>query len=103
MTLFLILATIFLVNILFGYWRANTRRFSIQWVMAIHIPVPLAIGLRLWLLGWSWVMLPLFVLTFFTGQYAGGRLRSYLAKRQFHLSSCLVMDLVRMLADAGFS
>ena len=100
MTLFLILVTMFLVNILFGYWRANTRKFSIQWIMAIHIPVPLAIGLRLWLLGWSWPMLPLFIATFFTGQYAGGKLRNYLAKRQLHLSSCLVMDLVRMLASA---
>jgi len=94
--LFLVLISIFVVNIFFGYWRSNTRRFSVQWIMAVHIPVPLAIGLRLLLLGWSWVTLPVFVATFFAGQYMGGRIRQYLAKwRPMRLSSCLVMDMLQ--------
>ena len=95
MNLFLVLASIFLINIFFGYWRSNTRRFTLQWLMAVHIPVPLAIGLRLLLLGWNWIMLPVFVVTFFAGQYTGGVARRWLAKLlPVQLSSCLVMDLV---------
>ncbi|RLC63529.1 MAG: hypothetical protein DRI01_05045 [Chloroflexi bacterium] len=96
MTLFLVLISIFVVNIFFGYWRSNTKRLSAQWIMAVHIPVPLAIGLRLLLLGWSWVMLPVFVATFLAGQYMGGRIRQYLLKqRPMRLSSCLVMDMLQ--------
>ncbi len=101
MTLFLVLAAIFLVNIFFGYWRSNTERFSIQWIMAIHIPVPVAIGLRLSLLDWNWAMLPLLAAAFAAGQYTGGKLRQYLARWQWmRLSSCLVMDIGRRLATA---
>jgi len=96
MTLFLALVSIFLVNIFFGYWRSNTRIFSIQWIMAVHIPVLVAIGLRLSLLGWSWAMFPVFVAAFAAGQYVGGKIRQRLMKRrQRRFSSCLVMDLVR--------
>lgn len=102
MDLLLVAVLIFLINIFFGYWRANTRRFSTQWLMAIHIPVPLAIGIRLWLLSLSWAMLPVFVAVFFAGQYTGGRVRGYLARRaSAPLSSCLVMDLARRLSPAG--
>ena len=102
MSLFLAVVVIFTINIFFGYWRNNTRRFSIQWVMAIHAPVPLVIGIRFWLLGWDWATLPLSVAAYFGGQYAGSRLRDYMDRRgQRPLSSCLVMDLVRRLSPAG--
>jgi hypothetical protein len=73
----------------FGYWRVNTRRFSLQWVAAIHIPVPLAIGLRLLLLGWNWILLPVFVADFAAGQYIGGLVREQLSKQGRINSSCL--------------
>ena len=97
MTLLVVVLLIFSVNVFFGYWRANTRRLSWQWFLAIHIPVPIAISLRLWLLnGFSWATLPLFVAVFFGGQYAGSLLRGWLeGHRRDQLSSCLVMDLVR--------
>jgi len=99
MTLSLVLISIFLVNIFFGYWRSNTKRFSVLWVLAIHIPVLLAIGPRLSLLGWSWAMLPALVAAFAAGQYTGDRIRHRIAKSQrIQLSSCLVMDLVRRLS-----
>ena len=97
MTLLLVAMLIFLVNVFFGYWRANTRRLSWQWFLAIHIPVPIAVSLRLWLLsGFSWATLPIFVAVFFGGQYTGGRLRCWLEEQSGgQLSSCLVMDLAR--------
>jgi len=99
MTILLVLICIFLINIPFGYWRSNTRRLSIQWLLAIHIPVPIAIGLRLSLIGWSWILLPAFVAAFAAGQYTGGKIRHHLAKQQhLQISSCLVIDLVRVLS-----
>jgi hypothetical protein len=91
----LALVSIFLLNILFGYWRSNTKKLSIQWMMSIHVPVPIAIGLRLSLLGWSWPLLPAFVTAFATGQYAGGKIRHYFAGPDTRLTSFLVIDIVR--------
>ncbi|MCJ7553477.1 MAG: hypothetical protein MUO34_06295, partial [Ignavibacteriaceae bacterium] len=47
MSLFFIAIIVFIFNIPFGYWRANVKRFSLQWFMAIHLPVPFIIMLRL--------------------------------------------------------
>ena len=37
----------FLVNIPLGMWREHTRKFSWQWILAIHASIPLIIGLRI--------------------------------------------------------
>jgi hypothetical protein len=88
----------FTVNIFFGYWRANVKALSLQWFLSIHISIPVIVGLRVWLMEWNWVTVPVFVAVFFLGQFAGGRLRKYLLKKPgLSLSSCLVMDLVRMV------
>ena len=64
---------ILLVNVPFGYWRARCRRFSLSWFAAIHMPVLLAIMLRLWLdIAFRLSVLPLYVLAFAAGQWAGG-------------------------------
>ena len=73
-------AVIAAMNVPFGYWRAAVRKFSVPWFLAVHVPVPLAIGLRLASgLGWRLVTLPLFVAAFFSGQMVGGRVRTWLA------------------------
>ncbi len=67
---------ILLLNLPFGYWREGVRKFSPQWFLAVHVPVPLAIGLRFAVgLGFRLATLPLFVAAFFGGQFLGGRLR----------------------------
>jgi len=93
----LVAVLIFTLNLFFGYWRANTRKLSLEWFLAIHIPVLLAISLRLWLMdGFSWVTLPLFVAVFFAGQFVGSRLRHWLSEhKRKGLTSCLVMDMIR--------
>jgi hypothetical protein len=92
----IVAALIFLVNIVFGYWRANTRKLSLQWIGAIHIPVPVAIGLRLWLLGWNWFLIPVFVLDFAAGQFTGGRVRRLMQRiGRITPTSWLVGDAVR--------
>jgi len=70
-------ALVAVLNVPFGFWRAGTTKFSLPWFLAVHVPVPLAIGLRLAAgLGWRLTTLPLFVAAFFTGQFLGGRLRA---------------------------
>ena len=73
-----IAGAVFAVNVPFGYWRAGTKVFSFSWFLAVHLPVPIAIGLRLLAgLSWRWATLPIFVAAFFGGQFVGGKLRAY--------------------------
>ncbi len=90
-----ILSSVAFINVFFGYWRSNVRRLSPQWLLAVHIPVPIAIALRLIFLGWSWVLLPAFVAAFAIGQFGGGQIRRLLKKAQVRLTSCLPVDAFR--------
>jgi hypothetical protein len=46
-----------------------------QWFLAVHLPVPLMIALRLLSgVGWQNITFPLFAGSFFVGQFLGGRL-----------------------------
>ncbi len=73
---------ILLINLPFGFWRAGLRKFSPAWFVAVHAPVPIAVGLRFASgLGFQWQTLPLFVAAFFGGQWLGGRLRLERQKR----------------------
>ncbi|HZD59230.1 MAG TPA: hypothetical protein VE439_02095, partial [Anaerolineae bacterium] len=69
----------FLINLPFGYWRAGKERFSRGWFLAIHLPIPAVVLLRLGF-GFSWAILPFTILAFTAGQYAGGLSRSVLDK-----------------------
>lgn len=74
------LAILFL-NLPFGWWREGTRKLSLPWFLAVHIPVPVAVGLRFATgLGFRLATLPLFVAAFFGGQFVGGRLRRWRAR-----------------------
>jgi hypothetical protein len=67
---------VFLLNIPFGYWRASVPKFSAQWILAIHLPVPFVIALRIYSgLGWQLLSFPLMIGAFFLGQFCGARLR----------------------------
>jgi hypothetical protein len=67
---------IVLMNLPFGFWRAGVPRFSRDWFVAVHAPVPLAVGLRIAMgLGWRLKFLPVLVFSYFLGQFLGGRAR----------------------------
>jgi hypothetical protein len=93
----------FLLNLPFGYWRANVRKFSLQWVLAIHFPVVLVIMERIFSgLGFAFITYPVLVGSFFLGQYIGGKIHGYFVKTEIcHATSCLVMDLFRCLIGTG--
>ena len=68
---------IYILNIPFGYWRAGTRRFSRNWYLAIHIPVPVIVLLRIYYdLGWGWQSYAMLVTAFFLGQLTGKLIRN---------------------------
>jgi len=88
---------IFLLNIPFGYWRSNVKRYGFQWYLAIHFPVPFIVLMRFAFdIGWHWSTFVIFILSFFLGQFTGGLIHKHLARSlKEHISSCLFMDLCR--------
>jgi len=62
-----------ILNIPFGYLRGRSRKYSFQWILYIHLPVPLVIILRQ-MAGISYLFIPLMLAAAVTGQLAGGRL-----------------------------
>jgi len=97
MNIFIVAITIFFLNIPFGYWRGNVRQFSLQWALAIHIPVPFVILLRLYSdIGFALYTYPILVGAFFGGQFLGKYLFSQFKIRERSISSCLVMDVYRI-------
>ncbi len=67
---------VFVVNLPFGWWRQGVRKFSPAWFIAVHAAVPLIIAARLLAgYGWHWSQIPVLVLAYFGGQFAGARAR----------------------------
>jgi hypothetical protein len=82
MSFYIVLAIIFLLNLPFGYWRGHVRPFSFPWILAVHLPLPLVIIVRiLGGVGWHIKTFPLLAVAYFAGQYLGGNLYTQLKKR----------------------
>ena len=76
MSLWTVALLVFLINLPFGYWRASSRKFSPQWFVAVHLPVPLVVALRIYSgMGWKPISFPVLVGAFFLGQFVGGKIR----------------------------
>ena len=97
MKIFFAILFVLLLNIPFGYWRSNVKRFSLEWIFAIHIPVPFIIAFRIFAdLGWNFYTFPILISAFFLGQFIGGRIFFYRKRvEKFPLTSCLVWDVVK--------
>ncbi len=98
MNILLLTIFTFIVNIPFGYWRSNVRKFSLQYFLAIHIPVALIVLFR-FLTGTGFEVDTLFftVPAFFLGQLTGSKIYLFRKLREaVPLTSCMVMDLVRV-------
>lgn len=62
-----------MINLLFGFFRARTRKFSFKWFLCIHLPIPLIFLARTSAhLGFGYV--PFFVVAALTGQVLGGKI-----------------------------
>jgi len=72
---------VMLINLPFGWWRAGVRKFSRSWVLAVHVPVPMVVALRLASgLGFRLATFPVMIGAYFTGQFLGGALRRRLGR-----------------------
>jgi hypothetical protein len=103
MKLALISILTFILNLPFGYWRTNVRKFSLEWVLAIHIPVILVILERVFSgLGFALITYPVLIGSFFLGQFIGGKFHHWMGSRGNCVSSsCMVMDFYRCLCRTG--
>lgn len=98
MKLLIISILVLVFNIPFGYWRSNVRAYSLQWFLAIHIPVPFIIALRLVSeIGFAWYTYVFLVTAFFLGQKTGAVMMKKIHRACQCASSCLVMDLMRCI------
>jgi len=97
--LLLVSMIVLVLNVPFGYWRANVKRYSLQWFLAIHVPVIFVIGLRLTFhLGFAWYTYVVLVTAFFLGQQFGSMIIKRLRTICDDVTSCMVMDLLRCRA-----
>ena len=75
MNLWNVAIIVFLLNLPLGYWRANTKKFSREWFLSIHVPIPFVVAIRILSgLGWRLVTFPVLVGAFFAGQFLGGKI-----------------------------
>ncbi len=83
-----------IINLPFGYWRTNVEKFSKEWFLAVHLPVPFVIAARL---GFrvSFRFIPVFILFYFLGQWLGAQWNSAMVRRGISPSSCLFVDLMK--------
>ena len=97
MRLFLIASIVYLLNIPFGYWRENVKKFSLQWALSIHLPIPFIVLLRIYGgIGFKFITYPVLVGAFILGQFTGAFIYKWrLKKENLPLSGCLFMDLYR--------
>jgi hypothetical protein len=81
MSLAVVAATVLVLNIPFGFWRAGREKFSVAWLVAVHAPVPLVVLLRISSgLGWQFSTFPALIAAYFGGQYLGGVVRAKLRR-----------------------
>jgi hypothetical protein len=76
-----VLAIVLLVTLPFGFYRAYTRKLSLRWFLAIHLPVPLVFLAR-FEAHLSYTFIPFTCLAFATGQLVGSRVGRWRMKRR---------------------
>ena len=71
------------INLPFGAYRATVRRFSWQWFVAVHLPIPLFILMRL-SFGLGWWFVPFILASALTGQLLGSWMFNRWRARRAH-------------------
>jgi len=64
---------VLVINIPFGFWRQSVKKYSVKWFLAIHLPVPAIVLLRIYgEIGFAFYTYIFLVGAFFLGQKLGG-------------------------------
>lgn len=63
----------FILNIPLGFLRSKQKKFSLKWIVYIHLAIPAIIALRISLHLGNYVI-PIFVISSIIGQVVGARL-----------------------------
>lgn len=100
MTAFEIVAAAFVITVPFGVWRITTRRMSVPWFLAIHLPIPFIILLRVEA-GYSYRLIPFTVTACVLGHLVGGRLGILLLRRHRRHESSLEAAPASAAATSG--
>lgn len=61
------------LNLVFGYFRGKTKRFSLMWFLCVHLPIPFVFIART-LSHLEMTYIPVFALAAVIGQVWGGKL-----------------------------
>ncbi|MFA9388831.1 MAG: hypothetical protein ACERKD_03440 [Prolixibacteraceae bacterium] len=78
---------VFMINLPFGAWRSRVKKFSFQWFLYIHLPIPFIVLLRIYSdIGFAFYTYPILVAAFFFGQMFGKKYISQLALFQTNKS-----------------
>lgn len=86
---------VYLINIPFGYWRANVKKYSWPWILAIHVPVLIVILIRITShLGFAWYTYVFMVSAFFFGQQSGVYIYKRLKNSSVEVGSSMLKDLI---------
>jgi hypothetical protein len=76
-----VLVTVVLVTLPFGFYRAYTRKLSLRWFLAIHVPVILVFLAR-YEAHLSYAFIPFTCLAFASAQLLGSRLGRWWIRRR---------------------
>ena len=82
MSLWTVALLSFLLSLPFGYWRASVRRMSGRWFLAVLLPAPLVVALRIYSgPGFRLMSFAVIVGAFLLGQFVGGKVRNIIQGR----------------------
>ena len=82
MSLWTVAPLVFSINLPFGYLRASVRRLSGRWFLALLLPAPLVVALRIYSgLGFGLKTYAAVAVAYLLGQFVGGRLRNIIQGR----------------------
>ena len=78
MRVLIVALIVFAFNFPFGYWRFKEKKLSFRWFLAIHVPIPFIVLLRIYSdIGFALYTYPVLVAAFFFGQFSGVKLQKY--------------------------
>ena len=99
MNIWIVALIVLVLTLPFGYWKTSVKRFSLQWFLSIHLPIPVVVALRfLSGVGWELITYPILVAAFFIGHFVGGRLCDWWRKHaQAPVTACLIWDMAKEL------